>query len=199
VRTCVGCRQEDESEAMIRLVLGEDGSLGVDLAGRTFGRGAWVHPRTECLVRGARGGAAKSFKSAVSTNAADLVRAVRTAADRRVEALLTSARGAGKAAPGSDVARAEFEQGRAKLLVVAADGRASAQQGFVGVAASRGMATLWGSKERIGRALARPDTGVVAISDDGFAAAIARAIALSTLPEPDAVRPAGDQISVEVR
>ncbi|HEX7671625.1 MAG TPA: DUF448 domain-containing protein [Polyangiaceae bacterium] len=199
MRTCVGCRKEDESEAMIRLVLGEDGSLGVDLAGRTFGRGAWVHPRTDCLARTARGGAARSFKSAVSTNAAELVQAVRNAADRRVEALLTSARGAGKIAPGSDVARAEFEQGRAKLLVVAADGRASAQQGFVGVAASRGMAILWGSKERIGRTVARPDTAVVAISDDGFAAAIARAIALSALPEPDAVRPAGDQVLVEVR
>jgi predicted RNA-binding protein YlxR (DUF448 family) len=199
VRTCVGCRKEDESEAMIRLVLGDGGALGVDLAGRTFGRGAWVHARTDCLSRATRGGAAKSFKAAVSTDAAGLVAAVRAAADRRVEALLTSARGAGRVAPGSDVARAEFEQGRAKLLVVAADGRASVRQSFVGAAAARGMAIRWGTKERIGRAVARPDTAVVAISDDGFARAIARAVALSVMPDPDTSRAVGDQGLVEVR
>ena len=38
MRTCVGCRKEDESESMIRLVLGDDGQVAVDLAGRAFGR-----------------------------------------------------------------------------------------------------------------------------------------------------------------
>jgi len=163
---------------MIRLVLGDGGMLAVDLAGRTFGRGAWAHPRTDCLVRACRGGAAKSFKTAISTDAATLVTAVRAAADRRVEALLSSARGAGRIAPGSDVARAAFEQGSAKLVLVAADGRATAHLGFVGVAASRGMAILWGTKDRIGRAIGRPGTAVVAILDDGLSEAIARAIAI---------------------
>jgi predicted RNA-binding protein YlxR (DUF448 family) len=184
---------------MIRLVLGDGGSLGVDLAGRTFGRGAWVHPRTDCLVRAARGGAAKSFKTAVSTDAATLLAAVRAAADRRVEALLSSARGAGRIAPGSDVARSAFEQGTAKLVLVAADGRAAAQAGFVGVAASRGMAILWGTKERIGHAIARPDTAVVAVLEDGFAEAISHAVALSAMPDADSERAAGDHDLVEVR
>jgi predicted RNA-binding protein YlxR (DUF448 family) len=199
VRTCVGCRKEDESEVMIRLVLGDGGTLVVDLAGRTFGRGAWVHSRPDCLLRAARGGAAKSFKRAVSMDPAALFAAVRAAADRRVEALLSSARGAGRIAPGSDVARAAFEQGTAKLVLVATDGRATARSDFVGVAASRGVAILWGTKDRIGRAIARPDTAVVAILDDGFAEAIARAIALVAIPDAGTDRAASDEALVEVR
>lgn len=201
MRTCVGCRNEDESEAMIRLVLGDEGAIVVDLAGRSFGRGAWVHPRTECLAQAARGGLARSFKTKVTASPAGLLSEVRQAADRKVEALLSAARGAGRLAPGSDVARAECEAGRAKLLVVATDARAAADQGFVGVAGSRGMAMVWGTKERIGRAVARPETAVVAVTDDGLARAMAQAIALSVVRDPDPLRAGGDtdQSLLEVR
>ena len=127
LRTCVGCRKEEEAGAMIRLVLGDDGALVVDLAGRSFGRSAWVHPRVDCLTRAARGGAAKSFKAAVKTDAVELIGAVRYAADRRVEALVSGARGAGRIAAGSDVSRKAYEDGKAALLVVASDGRATTE------------------------------------------------------------------------
>src|SRR5204863_247005 len=81
---------------MIRLVLDESGGLAVDLAGRAFGRGAWAHPRSDCLLRAARGGAQRGLKANVRIEGAALLSAVRSAADRRVEALLASARGAGK-------------------------------------------------------------------------------------------------------
>ncbi len=184
---------------MIRLVLGEDGALGVDLAGRAFGRGAWVHARVDCLARAARGGAAKSFKREVHADAAALVRQVRGAADRRVEALVASARGAGQVAAGSEVARAALESGRAVLVLVAADGRATAHSGFVAAAAAAGKAMLWGTKERLGSATGRPDTAVVAILDRGLSDAIRRAVALSSIPEPEP-RPEGtDQALVEIR
>jgi ribosomal protein L7Ae-like RNA K-turn-binding protein len=184
---------------MIRLVLGTDGELGVDLAGRSFGRGAWVHPRLDCLVRTARGGAAKSFKAPVGQDAAALVASVRSAADRRVESLISSARGAGRVAAGSDVAQAAYERGEASLVVVAKDGRAAAQSGFVAMAGAKGKAVAWGTKERIGRATGRPDTAVVAILDRGIADAITRAAALSSMPEPDARREGTDLALVEVR
>src|SRR5689334_24923970 len=100
---------------MIRLVLGDDGSVAVDLAGRAFGRGAWVHPRPECLSHAPKGGLQKSFKSKVTVSDSDLTSAVRLAGDRRVDALLGSARGAGKLACGSDVAEAAFKEGKAAL------------------------------------------------------------------------------------
>jgi predicted RNA-binding protein YlxR (DUF448 family) len=184
---------------MIRLVLGEDGALGVDLAGRAFGRGAWVHPRPDCIRRAAQGGFGKSFKKArVDGNSEAVLELVRAAANRRVEALIASARRSGNAAPGSDVAREAVEQGRAEILVVAADARASAQALFVSRVAAAGKVVIWGDKEALGRATGRPDTAIVAISDRGLSDAIVRSAALSSIPGPDAQRGKGQAV-VEVR
>jgi len=184
---------------MIRHVLGDDGGLAVDLAGREFGRGAWVHPRVDCLERAARGGAARSFKAKVTTDAAELVAQVKAAADRRVEALVASARGAGKAASGSEVAKAAFDEGKAELVVVAADGRAVTHEGFVVGAQAVGKAVAWGTKARLGRATGRPDTAVVAILDRGLAAAIVRATALASLPASGVRSERIEDAVVEVR
>jgi predicted RNA-binding protein YlxR (DUF448 family) len=184
---------------MIRLVLGEDGRLFADLAGRAFGRGAWVHPRTECLARAAQGGAAKSFKTRVSASPADVVAEVRAAADRRVEALIGAARGAGRLSAGSDVAREAHESGTAALVIVAGDARAAGTSAFLVSAAAAGKVAVWGTKERLGRAAARAETAVVAIRDAGFATAIMQAIALAALPDPDARAGQSEQVLVEVR
>ncbi len=198
MRTCVGCRSEDESDAMIRLVLGEDGALAVDLAGRAFGRGAWVHPRTDCIERAARGGVDKSFKARTGVDANSVLQNVRAAANRRVEALIAAARRSGSASPGSEVARTAVEEGRALLLVVAEDARAAAQATFVTHVAAAGKVVIWGTKEALGRATGRPDTAVVAILDRGLADAIVRSAALSRIPGPDARRGNGQAV-VEVR
>jgi ribosomal protein L7Ae-like RNA K-turn-binding protein len=184
---------------MIRLVLGEDGGLVVDLAGRSFGRGAWVHPRTDCIDRAARGGVDKSFKGPVTEGDTSAVfDRVRDAANRRVEALIASAGRSGNAVSGSDVARAAVEEGRAQLLVVAEDARAAAQATFVTRVAAAGKVVTWGTKETLGRATGRPDTAIVAISDRGLSDAIVRSVALSSIPGPDARRGKGQAV-VEVR
>jgi hypothetical protein len=51
-RTCIGCRGRDSSANLLRTVLSRDGAqLGVvpDPDRRAPGRGAHVHPVTECL------------------------------------------------------------------------------------------------------------------------------------------------------
>ncbi len=67
-RTCVGCRQASEPDALVRFVLGLDGEIVPDLAGGAFGRGAWVHPSPECLARAPRS-MARSFSAQVKTSA----------------------------------------------------------------------------------------------------------------------------------
>jgi predicted RNA-binding protein YlxR (DUF448 family)/ribosomal protein L30E len=198
LRTGVGCLKEDESDAMIRLVLGDDGGLVVDLVGRAFGRGAWAHARVDCLERAARSGAARSFKAKVTADPARLVADVAAAADRRVEGLVAAARASGNAAAGTDVAREAFDAGKAELVVVATDGRAAAGESYVARAASGGKAIAWGTKERLGRAVGRPETAVVAILDRGLSAAIVRASSLCSLG-PLGVRPQGTEAVVEVR
>jgi len=127
---------------MIRLVLGESGALSVDLAGRAFGRGAWVHSRPECLARAANGGAAKAFRAQVTTDSTTLIDSVRSSADRRVEALLASANGARRLVSGSDAARAAYEQGGAALVVLAQDARAAGQADWLQKAGAEGKVLL---------------------------------------------------------
>jgi len=184
---------------MIRLVLDGDGGLAVDLAGRAFGRGAWTHPRTDCLAKSARGGAERALKSKVRVDAASLVTSVRDAADRRVEALLAGARGAGKLAAGSDSAKAACSEPDAALLIVARDARAAATEGWVMAAVAEGRAVAWGDKQRLGRAISRPDTAVVAVTDKGFSRSLASAVALSALREPAEGTEAAEKAFSEVR
>jgi uncharacterized protein len=48
VRTCIGCRSREEKVRLIRIVL-RDGGVAVDVRQREAGRGAYLHPRPECL------------------------------------------------------------------------------------------------------------------------------------------------------
>jgi predicted RNA-binding protein YlxR (DUF448 family) len=48
VRTCIGCRARDEKGLLIRIVArGTD--VAVDSRQQAPGRGAYLHPRLECL------------------------------------------------------------------------------------------------------------------------------------------------------
>lgn len=57
LRTCVGCRARDERSVLLRVValVGNDVAqrevavLLPDAKGRLPGRGAWLHPRMDCL------------------------------------------------------------------------------------------------------------------------------------------------------
>lgn len=50
VRTCLGCRGVAARSELLRIVC-IDGVLTADRTGRLGGRGAYVHPRAECLEK----------------------------------------------------------------------------------------------------------------------------------------------------
>jgi predicted RNA-binding protein YlxR (DUF448 family)/ribosomal protein L30E len=196
VRTCIGCRGAGERDELLRVVAADAGEVVVDLAATSFGRGAWVHPRPECIVNAASRGLSKAFGGHVRTSAPELFAAVRAAADRRVAGLLAAARASGNVALGSDAVKEALQRGRARRVVVAGDGRASVASLPPSVA---GMTTIWGTKEILGAATGRGATAVVAILDEGLSAAIARAVALTSL-EPAPTRAAGRSTAhLEVR
>jgi uncharacterized protein len=63
VRTCVGCRDRDQQTRMLRVAL-IAGRPTPDLARRLPGRGAWLHPRVECVEQAARrGGLSRAFRT----------------------------------------------------------------------------------------------------------------------------------------
>ncbi|MBA3368876.1 MAG: YlxR family protein [Geodermatophilaceae bacterium] len=55
VRTCVGCRQRSSISELLRVVA-VSGQVVPDPQRRYAGRGAWMHPRPECLARAERRG-----------------------------------------------------------------------------------------------------------------------------------------------
>jgi predicted RNA-binding protein YlxR (DUF448 family) len=47
VRTCIGCRQRETKASLVRLIA-IDGAVVVDESSTAPGRGAWIHPTSEC-------------------------------------------------------------------------------------------------------------------------------------------------------
>ncbi|MGK2880800.1 MAG: YlxR family protein [Mycobacterium sp.] len=58
VRTCIGCRERELAAELLRVVAVRSGNsqqaVTVDRAGNLPGRGAWLHPRPECLRQAIR-------------------------------------------------------------------------------------------------------------------------------------------------
>jgi predicted RNA-binding protein YlxR (DUF448 family) len=48
VRTCVGCRQRANRPELIRVVA-QNNQLVIDHSKSLSGRGAWIHPSSDCL------------------------------------------------------------------------------------------------------------------------------------------------------
>jgi predicted RNA-binding protein YlxR (DUF448 family) len=169
-------------------VLGAEGDVVPDLAARAFGRGAWLHPSPDCIVRAVPRGLAKSFRAPVRTQAAEFCESLRVAADRRAEALVASARRAGKLVAGGSAVEQALEKGRVFRVIVAKDARASGEAACVVRAAAEGRASAWGDKALLGRLAQRPDTALIGVLDAGLAHALERAVAIVNLPAPRAAR-----------
>ena len=166
-RTCVGCGAKDAPEALLRLVQASKESVVVDAAASSFGRGAHLHPRPDCLARACKGGLAKAFKSPIKADVATLANEIVEALERRVDGLISAARRSGAAAVGADSAIEAALRG-APLLIVACDAGSIADKHVVTDAIAEGRAVAWGTKSRNGAAL-------MAITGASIAAEILRA------------------------
>ena len=51
MRQCMGCRERKEKRAMLRVVRCTDGEIRLDFSGKLNGRGAYVCPDINCLVK----------------------------------------------------------------------------------------------------------------------------------------------------
>lgn len=48
-RTCIACREVANKRNLVRVVRASDGFVYVDRTGKVNGRGAYVHPRSQCF------------------------------------------------------------------------------------------------------------------------------------------------------
>lgn len=183
-RTCVGCRREAAPDDLMRVVLAPDGAVVPDLAGGALGRGAWIHPDPACWTKAVPAGLSASFRARVQTTPEQFWALVRTAADRRVAALLGAARRAGKLEVGATAVEQALSDGRAELVVLASDARAAASSAAVARAVDRGHAVAWGTKQTLGHVLGRSEVGAAVIVDRGLSQALQRTVAMAHLPAP---------------
>jgi uncharacterized protein len=198
IRTCVGCHAAEAPEALVRLVLGPDGALLADPRGGSVGRGAWVHVRSECLRRGVPRGVARALKAQVTATPEDVAAQLAAAGKRRVFALLGQAISAKRAAAGATAAKDAWEAGGVELVVVANDARAAAHLPLVDAAQGKGRAlVVSGTKAELGMALGRPETGVVAILDQGLARSLVSAQALADFVLANSSRRTRDELAPE--
>lgn len=178
-RTCAGCGKHAAPETLVRLVLGPQDEVAVDFGRSSFGRGAHVHASAPCVTKASRGGLAKSFKTKVASSPEAIGRQIVEGADRRIEGLLGGAKRGKLVAVGADAVREALREGKAALVVVAADAAAAAVLPEVQRAVASGKAIAWNEKARLGALFGRDEVAVVAVLHDGVAGEIASAHGMS--------------------
>ncbi len=175
-RTCVGCSKKSEPEEMVRLVIGPDASVAVDAAGSAFGRGAHVHPMSECIEGACKGGLSRAFKQNITIKADALGAAIRDAYERRAIGMMLGARRAGHLAVGADATQSAVNGG-AHLVVIASDAGSIAARFEREVAT--GHATSFGTKASLGELFGTSETAVFAVCHDGVARALEHVLRLA--------------------
>jgi len=116
---------------MIRSVIGPDRAVVPDLAARLPGRGIWLSAAKDVVETARlRGAFAKAARGPV-TVPPDLLEMLQAALVRRISESLGLARRAGQAVAGFEKAREWLRDGRAGLVVQAADGSAEERARFL--------------------------------------------------------------------
>lgn len=176
-RTCVGCRQRDDRDALLRFVLGPDGRLVPDVTRKLPGRGVSVHPARACLEAAVRrGGFARGFRRPVDTDLEQLRAVTVEQYRRRLAGLLMSARRAGKLAIGTDAVRGKMREQPPALLLVAEDAAGRRDELLESARRLGEMCVVYGNKIELGRLFGRTEVGVLAVADRGIAGEVVRVI-----------------------
>lgn len=55
MRICIGCREQKPKKELIRIVRTQDLKVVLDLTGKKAGRGAYICPAEECLIKAIKG------------------------------------------------------------------------------------------------------------------------------------------------
>ncbi|NLK97018.1 RNase P modulator RnpM [Defluviitalea saccharophila] len=66
LRKCTGCQEMKNKKELIRVVRNNEGEFSLDFTGKKPGRGAYICPTEECLLKAQKSkGLERSFKVAV--------------------------------------------------------------------------------------------------------------------------------------
>lgn len=164
-RTCVVCRGEEDRAALIRLVADPDGNVVVDLRARLPGRGAWLHPRVECVAAAEREPRrlTAAFKGG-PVRTAGLSEQLRSALLHQVVDGLSLAARAGALVGGADVVRQGIVEGRVQDLIFARDASDRTVQEMLRSTGEHVVVTVLPvDKDELGARVGQPPRAVVGI------------------------------------
>ena len=155
-RSCVGCRQTDAREALMRFVVaGDPPTLAPDVRRRAPGRGVSVHPRFSCVDAAVRTG---GFRRALGINpgeARELATLAASQYERRAQGLLMAAQRSKNLALGTEAVRDAIAERRVRMLVVARDAEGSRQDLTDGAARLGKDCLVWSDKDGLGKLFGR--------------------------------------------
>lgn len=176
-RACVGCRQRDDREELLRFVAGGqrgETMLAPDIRRRAPGRGVSVHPRYRCVDAAVRSGAlhrglglGAELGSKVSARQLSLSAAEQYS--RRAAGLLQAGQRARKLALGTEAVRVALNAAGVHALLIATDAEGSRDE--LARAAERlgARCLVWSTKEELGRLFGRAMLSIVGVLDAGIA------------------------------
>lgn len=121
-RRCIVTGESGPRGGLIRFVVGPEGDVVPDIAGKLPGRGIWVSAERGALETAVRKRLFARAARAPVTAAADLPEQVEAALVRRMVETIALARKAGEAVAGYEKVREWLARGEASALVQAADG-----------------------------------------------------------------------------
>ncbi len=167
-RRCVVTRAVRPKAELLRFVIAPDGTVVPDLAADLPGRGVWVSSRRDALEKACK---ANMFARSAKRTAhvpEDLINRVESMLARRCVDLIGLARRGARAVGGYEKVRDWASQGRAGILLEAADGAADGRAKVTG--AARGVPVLAQlTAEELGSAFGRERMVHVAVATGGFA------------------------------
>ncbi len=153
-RRCIVTGAVRRKEEMLRFVVGPGQEVVPDVEGRLPGRGFWLSAQRDMVNTAcAKNLFAKAARARV-TAPVDLADRVEQLLARRCLDLVGLARRAGQAVAGLDKARAWLRAGRARVLLVAADGAPGGRSRMRALASGLPLVELFSAAE-LGAALGR--------------------------------------------
>lgn len=174
LRRCLATRAVRPKTELLRFVIGPEGALVPDLAGRLPGRGLWVSAERAALIQAREKNLfAKAAKAPVrvpDTLVEDVIRLLR----RRCLELIGLARGAGQAVAGFEKVREWLNQDRAAVLLEALDGAPDGRRRLESRAKAEGalpVIDLFTAAE-LAAALGRDHVVHAALAEGGLARAV---------------------------
>jgi predicted RNA-binding protein YlxR (DUF448 family) len=174
-RTCVGCRNHDDPQALVRFVHVPDHqpALVPDLLGKLGGRGVWMHPRFTCLQKASRGGIGRALRRELSIAPETLRTDLQSQLTRRLQGLLLAALRRRRAAVGTDAVCEALATCPVSLLLVAKDA-AGRRNDVIARASQRCVRVVeLLDKEALGQLTQREELSFVAILEPNIAREVA--------------------------